>query len=279
MKKVLSKAVAVFVFVGLFGCSGPNGNTGMNSPASMIRVAKKARQTGNSEAAINFYNKALQLDSSSAEAYVGLAEVYIDKNLLDAALEYVGKAEERGCDVRKSNYLRAKIFLLRGDVKSAEELFLKSGNIDSLNALGAIYDEREEHQKAQAMYRRVIAQDPNYIDAYNNMGLSLLLCERYTDAIFYLENACSLPEASATYRSNLALAYGLSGNISKARAVYAQDFEGDELKEKVAYVEDMLASKQRKGKVIPVASGKLLNKAKGKRKAGFRKGRKRSSIH
>ena len=122
---------------------------------------------------------------------------------------------------------------------------MKSGSIDALNALGAIYDEREEHQKAQAMYKKVISMDPNYIDAYNNMGLSLLLSERYRDAIFYLENACSLPEANVTYRSNLALAYGLSGNISKARAVYAQDFEGDDLEEKVAYVEDLLASKKR----------------------------------
>jgi Flp pilus assembly protein TadD len=60
-----------------------------------------------------------------------------------------------------------------------------------------------------------------------------------------LENACSLPEANVTYRSNLALAYGLSGNIAKARAVYAQDFEGDDLEEKVAYVEDLLASKKK----------------------------------
>ena len=211
-------AISICSLVWLFGCSGPSSDGGGTS-ASMIRIAQKARKSGNSEAAISFYNKALNIDPSSATAYFGLAEVYIDTNLLDGALEYV---------------------------KKAEKLFMKSGSIDALNALGAIYDEREEHQKAQVMYKKVISMDPNYIDAYNNMGLSLLLSERYRDAIFYLENACSLPEANVTYRSNLALAYGLSGNIAKARAVYAQDFEGDDLEEKVAYVEDLLASKQKK---------------------------------
>jgi superkiller protein 3 len=212
----------------------------------MIRIAKKARKTGNPEAAISFYNKALELDPSNAEAYLGLAESYIDTNLLDAALEYIKKAERNDCDPNRSFYLRGKIMLLSGDIKGAEKQFLKSNSIDAMNVLGAIYDERDDHKKAQSMYKQVIAADPNYIDAYNNMGLSLLLCEKYKESIFYLENACSLPEANVTYRSNLALAYGLSGDIAKARTVYAQDFEGEELEEKVAYVEDLLASKQNK---------------------------------
>ncbi|MBR1735374.1 MAG: tetratricopeptide repeat protein [Alphaproteobacteria bacterium] len=246
MKKLLFNVVSIFSLVGLLGCaSGPSTDDhGYSSPA-MVRVAQKARKTGNLDAAINFYNRAISIEADNAEAYLGLAEVYIDKNLLDGASEYIKKAESLNCSLSRSSYLKAKISLLSGDVKKAEELFLKSGSVDAKNALGAIYDEKEEHKKAQEMYKQVISIDPNYIDAYNNMGLSLLLCERYKEAIFYLENACSLPEANVTYRSNLALAYGLSGNVSKARAVYAEDFEGDELEEKVAYIQDLLASKRR----------------------------------
>ena len=241
--KVVSKVVSAVSLIVLFGCSGPSSEERYSAPA-MIRIAQKARKTGNPEAAISFYNRAIQLDSDSSDAYLGLAEIYIDTNLLDAALEYIKKAENIGCPISRSAYLRAKIALLSGDTKKAEELFLKSGSVDATNALGAIYDEREEHKKAQAMYKKVISMDPNYIDAYNNMGLSVLLCEKYREAIFYLENACSLPEANVTYRSNLALAYGMAGNVAKAREVYAQDFEGDELEEKVAYIEDLIASKQ-----------------------------------
>jgi Flp pilus assembly protein TadD len=210
----------------------------------MIRIAKKARQSGNLEASLSFYNKAIVIDPDNTEAYLGLAETYIDLKLLDAAIEYIKKAETMECDKSRASYLRGKVYLLSGDNQKAEKEFLKSGSIDSMNALGAILDGRSEHVRAQQLYKQVITKDPNYIDAYNNMGLSLMLCDNYKDAVFYLENACSLPETNVTYRSNLALAYGLLGDMEKARSIYAQDFEGDELEEKIAYLEDIIAAKQ-----------------------------------
>jgi Flp pilus assembly protein TadD len=164
--------------------------------------------------------------------------------LLDAAMGYIRKAEGCDCDTSRSSYLRGKIMLLMGDSAKAEKEFQKSLSADSLNALGTIYDERGDHRKAQVMYRRVILADSNYIDAYNNLGLSMLVSGNYSGAIKYLENACTLPESNVAYRSNLALAYGLSGNMKKAREIYAQDFDGDELEEKLSYVEDLLLSKR-----------------------------------
>jgi Flp pilus assembly protein TadD len=222
----------------LTGCAG---NADEASP--MIRIAQKARRSGNSEAAISFYNKALSIDPNNGEAILGLAEAYIDLKLLDAAIGYIKKAEEKGCNLSKSSYLRGKICLLSGDSVCAEKEFLKSTSADSLNALGAVYDGRGEHERAQKLYKQVISQSPSYIDAYNNMGLSLMLCDKYKEAIFYLENACSLPEANVTYRSNLALAYGLCGKVEKAKSIYAQDFEGDELEEKISYLEDVVSSR------------------------------------
>jgi Flp pilus assembly protein TadD len=237
MKGVLAVCLAGIL---LSGCAGEKEGF---SADSMIRIAKKARRGGNTEAAVNFYKKALEINPNSADAVLGLAEAYIDMKLLDAASGYIQKAEKMGCDVSKSSYLRGKIFLLSGNNTDAEKEFLKSTSADSLNALGAVYDGRGEHEKAQALYKRVIAQNPNYIDAYNNMGLSLMLCDKYKEAVFYLENACSLPESNIMYRSNLALAYGLYGDIEKAKSIYAQDFDGKELEKKVAYLEDIVSSK------------------------------------
>ncbi|MCR5225082.1 MAG: tetratricopeptide repeat protein [Alphaproteobacteria bacterium] len=235
MKRVLYIAL----FAALTGCAGND-----TSSDSMVRIAQKARNSGNTEAAVSFYNKAISIDSSNALAYLGLAETYIDMNLLDAAEEHIKKAEASGISPEKANYLRGKIFLLRGDTVSAEKAFLKcQSSTDALNALGAVYDGRGEHARAQKLYKQVIARSPNYIDAYNNMGLSLMLEEKYKEAIFYLENACSLPEANAAYRSNLALAYGLSGQIEKAKIVYQQDYEGKVLENKIAYLEELIAAR------------------------------------
>ncbi|MDR0677122.1 MAG: tetratricopeptide repeat protein [Holosporaceae bacterium] len=235
MKKVLS---LLLIGILLNGCAGKE-----DSPAAMIRIAQKARKSGHLEAALNFYNKALKTDPDNCNALLGLAEVYIDMKLLDAATEYIRKSESRQKSLEKASYLRGKICLLAGDDAGAEREFLKGKSADSLNALGAVYDSRGEHKKAQELYKQVISHNPNYIDAYNNIGLSLMLCDKYSEAIFYLENACSLQDANVAYRSNLALAYGLSGNVDKARSVYAQDFEGKELEEKIAYLEDTIAAK------------------------------------
>ncbi|MDR2646270.1 MAG: tetratricopeptide repeat protein [Holosporaceae bacterium] len=236
--KIFGRMLAVMSL--LSGCAGNDGG----SSGSMTRVAEKARRSGNSEAAMRFYERAVTLDANNTVALYGLAEVYIDLRLLDAAFVYIKKAEEKGGDAAKAAYLRGKVYLLSGDYAKAEKEFLKSSSIDAKNALGAVYDGRGEHQRAQQLYKQVIAEDPNYVDAYNNLGLSLLLCEKYKEAIRILENACSLPGANVANRSNLALAYGISGDVEKAKAVYAQDFEGDELTEKISYLEDIISAKR-----------------------------------
>lgn len=222
----------------LFGCANDISN---KESDHLIRVAQKARETGNSEAAINFYKKAKEINENDPQIYLGIAEVYIDMKLLDAATEYLKMAEERSAPISKLCYLRGKIYLLSNQLDLAKKEFLKSDCPDCLNALGAMYDNSGDHEKAQRLYKRVISKDPNYIDAYNNLGLSMLLCKKYKEAIFYLENACSFPNANASYRGNLALGYGLCGDVKKAKEIYAKDFEGDELDEKVAYIEDIIA--------------------------------------
>ena len=240
----MRKNIAIFIGLGvlLFGCVGPDQDS---ESVHLIRVAQKARNSSNPEAALSFYKKAKELDPDNAQIYLGLGEVYVDMNLLDAAVEYLKMAEDRGASPSKISYLRGKIHLLSGKPGLAEKEFSKFENEDSLNALGAIYDKRNEREKAQRFYKRVIAKDPNYIDAYNNLGLSLLLERKYRDAIFYLESACTFPGANVNYRSNLALAYGLSGNMKKSREVYAKDFEDEALEERIANLEDIIAERQR----------------------------------
>lgn len=252
----MRKNIAVFVSLGflLFGCAG----SGSSSESShLIRVAQKARDSSNPEAALSFYKKAKEIDPDNGRIYLGIAEVYVDMKLLDAAIEYLKLAENRGASPSKVSYLRGKVHLLSGKLDLAEKEFSKFENADSLNALGAICDnkgERErargeyekakrEHEKARGFYKRVIVIDPNYIDAYNNLGLSLLLEKKYKDAIFYLESACAFPGANMNYRSNLALAYGLNGSMNKAREVYAKDFEDEALEERMANLEDIIANR------------------------------------
>ena len=242
----MKKNLMLFVSLGflLVGCVGTDE---YGAAGHFIRVAQKARNSNNPDAALSFYNKAKKTDSTNPVIYTGLAEVYIDKKLLDAALESLKTAESLGGEAERIGYLRGKIYLLMGDTDLAVKEFEKFDNSpDCLNALGAVCDNKVgDHERAQNYYKRVIAIDPNYIDAYNNLGLSYMLQNKFNEAIFYLENACSFPEANIHYRSNLALAYGLSGNMSKAREVYSRDYEDEALEERVAKLEDVIANRLR----------------------------------
>lgn len=240
----MKRSVLVFVSLGflLFGCAGPKQDS---ESVHLIRVAQKARDSSNPEAALNFYKKAKELDPENGQIYLGIGQVYIDMKLLDAATEYLKSAEAHGADPSKVSYLRGKVHLLSGRIDLAEKEFLKFENEDSLNALGAIFDSKGDRKKAQEFFKRVIVKDPNYIDAYNNLGFSLFLEKKYKEAIFYLESACAFPGANVNYRSNLALAYGMSGDMKKAREIYSKDFEGEALEERMTNLEDIIAENQR----------------------------------
>ena len=240
----MKKSISAFVSLGflLFGCAGPVKD---EEAVHLIRVAQKARDSSNPEAALNFYKKAKELDPENGQIYLGIGQVYVDMKLLDAATEYLKSAEVHGADPSKVSYLRGKVHLLSGRIDLAEKEFAKFESEDSLNALGAIYDNKGNHEKAQEFYKKVIVKDPNYIDAYNNLGFSLFLEKKYKDAIFYLESACAFPGANVNYRSNLALAYGMSGDMKKAREIYSKDFEGEALEERMTNLEDIIAENQR----------------------------------
>lgn len=244
MKQYVKQGVAL-VFIGalLSGCNLSIFSRNERAE-SLYRVARKARMGGNPESAVKFYTKVLEAEPNMAKAYIGIAEAYVDMKLLDAAEANLKKAEKKGAPKSRTAYLRGKCYLLRGDLQAAKIQFSKYKTNDCLNALGAVYDNLGDHAKAQQLYKQVIISNPKYIDAYNNMGLSLMLTDDYKNAIFYLENACTLPDANATYRGNLALAYGLSGQVSKARAVYAQDYDGEELEQKIMYLQDIIAQKR-----------------------------------
>src|SRR5438270_11727720 len=63
----------------------------------------------------------------------------------------------------------------------------------------------------------------------SNYGLALTLAGRTAEAIRVLESAARDPNADATVRQNLALAYAFAGNWDNARAIAAQDVPAGQL--------------------------------------------------
>jgi Flp pilus assembly protein TadD len=84
------------------------------------------------------------------------------------------------------------------------------------NLLGLAYDRRGQHKQAREFYERALSVEPRSAQVLNNLGHSLYLDDRYTDALARLKDAARLAPADTRVAGNLALVYGRLGKYEDA---------------------------------------------------------------
>ena len=72
------------------------------------------------------------------------------------------------------------------------------------NWLGAVYQRKNDHEKAAAIYEEVVDLDPGYPEAHNNLGYSYQMLEKYPEAEKEYARALELKPALIEARFNLA---------------------------------------------------------------------------
>lgn len=215
-----------------------------------LKVADETLALGNSEAALNFYDKALQYDKLCIQAKVGRIEALINMDKLDAALHEINVAKKTHPTCSDLDYSKGKILLLRGNINEAKKIFERLPNhYKALNALGTIYDAQFNSITAQEYYKKAIRLNGQYADAYGNLGLSMVLSGNdINSGISYLERACSMTGSSITQKNNLALAYGIIGDYDKSKAIYEEELTPSEANLKVAQLKRIVMKKNQNKK-------------------------------
>jgi cell division septation protein DedD len=113
------------------------------------------------------------------------------------------------------------------------------------------------HDLAVAAYQKGLAVSPGSVALRNNLGLSLALRGRYAEALARLRPLGEGPEASRRTRQNLALVYGLQGDLSAAHRIGRIDLSEDELRDNLAYIASVRALRDPKlkaGAIAPLAT-------------------------
>ncbi len=90
--------------------------------------------------------------------------------------------------------------------------------------LGNCYNFLQEYEASAANYRKALALDPDYQDAFNNLALTLRQAGRFygeqkgdlPKAIGYLKQAYDLNPQDVETMRLLGVAYGISGNVQQA---------------------------------------------------------------
>ena len=92
-----------------------------------------------------------------------------------------------------------------------------------------------DHRGAQARYLEAMKFAPEVLSLRNNLAISLALSGDYDAAIGHLAEIAGDPGATARNRQNLALVYGLAGDVEKAAEIGRLDLDESEVRNNLAY--------------------------------------------
>jgi tetratricopeptide (TPR) repeat protein/TolB-like protein/predicted Ser/Thr protein kinase len=153
--------------------------------------------TGEYEAALAEWQKALQLEKTSDEAYRGLALAYEQLGRLDR----VEATYQRAIDLRPHYWA-------------------------SYNYLGVFYYRQARYGDAEKMFSRVVALVPDSYRGYSNLGAIYMLQGRYAEALRTLQRSVDIRATSSGY-SNLATAFFHLKNYDEAARTYERATQVD----------------------------------------------------
>jgi Flp pilus assembly protein TadD len=220
-----------------------------------IQAAELARRRGDVPQAIHDYRDIIKECPGCEKAYVGLGMALIDANaVVEAKLAF-----EKAIALfpRSSGAYKGLgfVYLLIDQPENAINSFdtalkLNPRNPTAFNGYGLALDMVNEHETAQANYRAAMELEPTNISYESNLALSLALCGNEYEAIHILERLVRCPNATPRIRQNLALAYGLAGDMKMAKKVGRLDLSDEMVANNVTYFEAIQQTKEYSG-LIP----------------------------
>lgn len=107
------------------------------------------------------------------------------------------------------------------------------------NVLGIAYDALGDHTEAQNQYLAGLNMAPGNRSLSNNMALSLALQERYEAAVAQVESLLTGTDADKPLLHNLALIYGLGGNIGEAGKILRDLLPEADVVNNLAYYQNL----------------------------------------
>lgn len=240
-----------------------------SNPNSLFRVAETMKKSGNHNVSIKMYEQALQIDPTNSQARIGLSQSLRASGRNEAALEALKSVPAETQDVAWYKEL-GNVYTALNRPRLCIDTLKKANELDPrdmtvVNGIGVCNDLSGQHAEAQKYYRQAIFMAPSNTRLRSNMALSLSLSSKTKDAIEILTPIVESEHATTRDRQNLAIAYGLSGNMEKAAQLFSQDLSEGEVRNNLAFVHKLANSQhlipEQKVDGVPVAEALVTNLA------------------
>jgi Flp pilus assembly protein TadD len=248
-----SAATAVLLALLLTCCSSvppqqqlenrPSGGSGAEY-AALMRVAGTMREAHDLNAAVSVYRQASLREPANPVPLVALGETLLELGSFNDAITAYDAAlrVSPGNQEALTGLAAALIQTDRPQlaVPSLErELATHPANVKAALVLGVAYDLMGDHAAAQKTYRTGLTQAPGNPAILSDLALSLAIDGRYEDALKILQPVAEAPNATVRQRQNLALIYGLSGDLTAAERMARMDLDEDAVQHNLAYYETL----------------------------------------
>lgn len=157
--------------------------------------------------AIEYYNKAIELDPDFADAYNNRGIAYRRKGECAKAIEDYNKAIELDPDYSEAYYNRGRAYRYLKEYDKAIEDYSKAIELnpedaEAYNSRGVAYADLKEYGKAIEDFSKAIELNPEDAEAYNNRGYAYLHLKEYGKSKTDIEKALELdPDGGYIYDS------------------------------------------------------------------------------
>ena len=197
-----------------------------------MRIAQALLAKGNLPMAANFFQRAHGTRPEAPEPLTNIAAILKKAE----RHEQLASVQAALLDLQPHNgelVVEYGMTLLRLGRKKDARIQLHTALEDSdapriYSALGVTYDMDGDHRSAQAYYRIALENDPEYLAAMGNLGLSLALSGDHRDSVAILTRLVADPASKAEHREILAAVYAMAGDLDAAGAVTGRAFDAAE---------------------------------------------------
>ncbi len=155
--------------------------------------------------ALDYYNKALQLDPTNAEIYNNRSLIYKELGKYDKAVTGFLKAIHFDPEYVKAYNNIGLLYFLKNNPAAAISSFQKAikidpRNVESYNNLASVYKKQDNPLKALELYQAILKKNPGHIEAHYNLALLYEQEGNYPKAITHYSQFAKL---GATLRPKL----------------------------------------------------------------------------
>jgi tetratricopeptide (TPR) repeat protein len=179
------------------------------------------------------YKEILEVENSE-EACLYLAKTFVNEKEFNEAHKLLRNCQKRMKDEPSFVFYEGKIELERGNLKLAENFFSQSIKIDhtytqAVMALGGIFDEKEQVEKAIALYKNFLNDEANSnnVQVLGKMTNLLLLDEskdpkKIEEVLSYLETMVALEPTDLNLKVRLGLIYSEVSKYKEAIKLFKE---------------------------------------------------------